>query len=328
MSCNIIPQIQILTAAMKRGANMDLLTSINQVLILFIIMFIGAISKRTGIITKEIQNSISAILMKIALPAMVIASSGIERADEVLPNMLQIFVITVASYIFIIIGTTMFTKIMGYESARSNVFISLVVFANVGFMGYPVVRAFFGEMGVFYASIPNLVFSVLQWTYGVLLFNSNKRLDLKKLLNPGTISSFIAVFLFLLNMRLPSPLQSALNLIGQTAAPMSMLLIGALIGEISITKLFAEKSIYLLCAVRLVLVPTVTALALKALGTNSIVTSICTLMAAMPSGATVAIFANEFDSEELFASIGVFMTSFLSVFSLPLIVYILTRFIL
>lgn len=299
---------------------MDLLTSINQILILFVIMFIGLTAKKAKIITEEIQNSISVLLMKIALPAMVIASTNFKRTNEVLPNMLQILLITTISYFLIILGCTLF--------AKSSVFISLIVFANVGFMGYPVAGALLGEIGVFYTSIVNLVFSVFLWTYGILLFNREGKLDFKKLLNLGTVSTLVAVVLFLLQIRLPYPLQSALDLTGKMTAPLSMLLIGALIGDISISKLLSDKRVYLVCVIKLVLIPAVTACALKVTGASNIVISICTLMAAMPSAATNAIFANEFDSEPVFASIGVFVTTLLSVFTLPLTTYIMTRFIL
>ncbi|MGI6585984.1 MAG: hypothetical protein ACOX3L_08630 [Lutisporaceae bacterium] len=64
------------------------------------------------------------------------------------------------------------------------------------------------------------------------------------------------------------------------------------------------------------------------MGFNSMVISICSIMAAMPSGAINAIFAKQFDIEPLFASVGVFITTFLSIFTLPFTVYMLTNFIL
>jgi predicted permease len=110
--------------------------------------------------------------------------------------------------------------------------------------------------------------------------------------------------------------------------PLSMILIGALIAEMDIAKLVSNKKVYLVSVIRLVLLPLATAYILKFLGFNDMVISICTLMASMPSGATNAIFAKQFDSEPLFASIGVFVTTLLSVFTLPLTVFILTNYIL
>ena len=299
---------------------MNFTTSINQILILFIIIIIGTAAKKAKIITTDIQSSITTILMKIAVPATVIASVNFERSNDVIPNMLQILLITILSYFVIILGCTFFPK--------SSVFTSLIVFANVGFMGYPVARAFWGETGVFYTAIVNLVFSVLMWTYGIFLFNRNEKLNFKKLLNMGTISTVIALVLFLLQLKLPYTIQTALSMTGNLTTPLSMLLIGSQIGGISIRKLISDKRVYAVCVIKLVLIPAITVLALKAAGTNSTVTSICTIMAAMPSGATNVIFANEFNSDTVFASVGVFMTTLFSILTLPLTVYVLTNFVL
>lgn len=307
---------------------MDFNTAISQILILFIIMFIGVAAKRAKIVDVRMQDSISVLLMKIALPALIISSTNFERTSDVLPNTVSIFIISVVSYLIAILFSTLIAKGLHFDKKRSNVFISLIVFGNVGFMGYPVTRAFFAEIGVFYTSIANLVFTLFLWTYGILLFDTKEKVDLRKLLNLGSISSFIALFMFLFQLRLPYPIQTAADLIGKMTAPLSMLLIGALIAEIDISKLVSDKKVYIVSLIRLVLLPFATAYGLKLLNFNTMVISICTLMAAMPSGATNAIFANQFDSEPLFASIGVFITTLLSIFTLPLTVYLLTKFIL
>ncbi|MGE5630076.1 MAG: AEC family transporter [Caulobacteraceae bacterium] len=307
---------------------MNFNTAVSQILILFIIMFIGIIAKRTRVINKNTESSISTLIMNIAMPALVLASTNFEKNSEVLPNMINILIITVVSYLVIILGSTLLAKALKYEKVKANVFISLIVFANVGFMGYPVIRALLAEIGVFYASIVNLVFNVLVWTYGILLFNRKDGLEFKKLLNIGTVSSLVAILIFLLGIRLPYPVQTALDLTGKMTAPLSMLLIGALIAEIDVKKLISDKKVYFVSIIRLIMVPVATAFILKAIATNSMVTSICTIMAAMPSAATNAIFANEFDSEPIFASVGVFISTLMSILTIPLTVYILANFIL
>lgn len=307
---------------------MDFNTAISQILILFIIMFIGVAAKRAGVINSSMEDSISVLLIKIAMPALIVSSTNFERTSEVLPNMVSILMITIVSYVLTIIFCTASAKALHYDKKSANVFISLIVFANVGFMGYPVARAFFSEIGVFYTTVANLVFTSFLWTYGILLFNRQEKLDLKKLLNIGSISTFIAVFMFAFQLKLPYFLQTAFDLTGKMTTPLSMILIGALIAEMNITKLVSNKKVYLVSAIRLILLPLTTAYILKYLGFNDMVISICTLMAAMPSGATNAIFAKQFDSEPLFASIGVFVTTLLSIFSLPLTVFVLTNYIL
>jgi predicted permease len=307
---------------------MDFNTAVSQVLILFIIMFIGIAAKRKNIINDAMEDSISVLLMQIALPALVLSSGNFERTDEVLPNMISILVITIVSYILTIFFCMLIARTLHFEKKAANVFISLILFGNIGFMGYPVVRAFFAETGIFYATIANLVFISFLWTYGILLFNRQEKVDLKKLLNLGSISTLIAIFMFLFQLRFPYPLQAALEMIGKMASPLSMLVVGALIADVDITNLFTNKKVYLVSLIRLIILPLVTAYILKFMGFNPMVISICTILAAMPSGATNTIFAKQFGSEPLFASAGVLITTLLSILTLPLTVYMLTNFIL
>jgi predicted permease len=300
------------------------MAAVNQILVLFIIMFIGVIAKKKNIINETTEKSISTLLTKIGMPAMVLTSSSIAYSKEILPNMLHILLITIASYIAIIAFGYLNSSLFKFEKNTSNVYISLILFANVGFMGYPVARALYGEIGVFYTSIANLVFSTMVWTYGILLYNSKGKLNFKSLINIGTISSLLGILLFLLQISIPGPLLSALDLTGRMTTPLSMLLIGAMIANVNIKELFSDWKIYWTSFIKLIVIPVATVFILKLLNFNEIVISICTIMAAMPAAATNAIFAKEFDVNPTFASIGVFITTLLCIVTLPLMLYFLT----
>ena len=282
---------------------MDFNTAISQILILFVIMFIGAAAKKSKIINDSIQDSISVLLMQIALPALILSSSNITRTDEVLPNMINILMVTIISYILTILFCILTAKSLRFDKKTASVFISLIVFGNVGFMGFPVARAFFAEAGVFYATTANLVFTAFLWTYGILLFNKQGKIDFKKLLNLGSISTLITLFMFAFQLKFPYFLQTAFDLIGKMTTPLSMLLIGTLIAEIDAVNLVSNKKVYLVSVIKLVLLPLATAYILKFMGFNAMVIS-------------------------LFASVGVFITTLLSILTLPLTVYILTNFVL
>jgi predicted permease len=296
----------------------------NQIFVLFIIMFIGVIAKKKNVINENVEKSISSILIRIGMPAMVLSSSSIAYSSDILPNMFNIFVITAVSYIAIIALGAINSKLFKFEKDTSKVYTSLIVFANVGFMGYPVARALYGEIGVFYTSIVNLVFSTMVWTYGILLYNSKGKFNYKSLTNIGTISSLLGILLFLLQIRIPGPILSALDLTGKMTTPLSMLLIGALIANVNIKELFSDWKVYWTSFIKLLVIPIVTALLLKLINYNAMVISICTIMAAMPSAATNAIFAKEFDVNPTFASIGVFITTLLCIITLPLMLYFIT----
>jgi predicted permease len=287
-------------------------------------MLIGIIAKRSNVITESIEKSISTLIMKIAMPALIITSSSIRYSKEIIPNMFNIFLITVISYTLFAVLGMLTSSLFKFDRESSSVYISLLVFANVGFMGFPLAKAVYGDIGVFYASIVNLVFTVGIWTYGILLYNSNGKIEWKNLLNIGTISSIIAIFMFLVQLQLPAPIMTALDLTGKMTTPLSMLMIGSLIAKINLKELFGDWKVYWVSLLKLIIFPLATALILKAFGYNKTVIDICTLMAAVPSAATNSIFANEFNVNPVFASIGVFITTMLCIVTLPFILYFLT----
>jgi len=303
---------------------MDFVSAANQILILLIIMFLGIIAKKKHVITDTVEKSISTLLIKIALPALVLASSSIQYSSDIMPNIINIFIITLASYGVIIAISMLTSNLFKFDRATSHVYISLLVFANVGFMGYPLAKALYGDIGVFYTSIVNLVFTVFLWTYGIMLYNSKSKINFKNLINIGTISSLLAVLIFIVQIRIPAPIFTALDLTGKMTTPLSMLMIGSLIADVNIKELFGDWKVYWVSLMKLLVIPIGTALILKTIGFNDTVIAICTLMAAMPVAATNSIFAKEFDVNPTFASVGVFITTSLSIVTLPLILYILT----
>ena len=307
---------------------MDFNIAVTQILILFTIMFIGVIARKKNIINEHAKDALSTIIVNIGMPCLVLSSTNFQSSSDIRPNIINIFVITAIYYVAVIIISFLIVKVLKIKVPRSNVFISLLVFANVGFIGYPVARAFFQEVGIFYAAIANLLYHIVMWTFGILLFDSKEKIKFSKIFNVGAVSCAATIILFLSGLKLPYIIQNALQLTGNMSVPLSMILIGAMIAEVKIVNMFSDKDILIMTFIKNFLLPIITAVILKFLGFNAIVISICTLMAAMPSGALNAIFAREYDAEPVFASIGVFVSTLLCIISLPVVVFFLTTIIL
>ena len=100
-----------------------------------------------------------------------LASLNLEYDSETIPNMLQIFYITIALYFAVIILGNITAKLFRLKSPLADTYKNLLVFSNVGFMGFPIAVAFFGPIGVLYTTIANLIFNIFLWTYGILIIN-------------------------------------------------------------------------------------------------------------------------------------------------------------
>lgn len=304
---------------------MDSNIALTQILILFSILLAGIVLKKTKQFGDTAEDTMSTLIVKLGLPSMILASTNIERTANAVKDVYIILFMSVIFYAAMFVVGALGAKIAKLKKDSANVFIALITFANVGFMGFPVIRSFYGEIGVFYTSVVNLIFNLTLWTVGVLLFNRNEKLHFKKLINLGTLSCIAAIALFMTGTRFPAPIYAALNTAGNMTVPVSMLLIGSLMAERNIFKAFADRHLIFMSFIRLIFVPVLTGLILHAAGVGHTVTYIFTILAAMPAGALNAVFAREYNSDKIMASEGIFVSTLLCIGTLPLIVVFLNK---
>lgn len=299
---------------------MDSKVAFTQILILFSILLAGIVLKKTKQLNETAEDTMSALIVKLGLPCMVLASTNIERTTSAVKDVYTIFFMSIIFYVIMFAVGALGARMLHLKKHSANVFVALITFANVGFMGFPLVRSFYGEIGVFYTAIVNLIFNLTLWTIGILLFNRSEKLHIRKLINAGTVSCVAAILLFLFGIRFPTPIYSALNTAGNMTVPLSMLMIGSLIADRNIVKAFADKNLLVMSFMRLLLIPIATGLLLNSMGVNQTVTSIFTILAAMPAGALNAVFAREYNSDQIMASEGIFVSTLFSIGTLPFIV--------
>ncbi|MGM0472398.1 MAG: AEC family transporter [Bacillota bacterium] len=301
---------------------------INQILKLFIIIFIGYIIRKKGIINNEINKGLTDILMEVTLPALIISSMSIKVTQKLINNMQLISLIWIILYILVVGFTSLLANQLDLNPKRKNVFKFLLIFGNVGYMGFPIIDAIYPEHGMIYAIIANIFFNLLLWTYGIYLFikeqSDEGEIKLSQLLNNGLIAIFIGFIILLTGYRLPGSITEALESLGDVTIPLSMLIVGSSLSNIKIKAILNNKYIYLVSILKLLLIPGLILLGLRLFNLPTIIKNISVVLFAMPSAATTVIFAEKFDADYKFASEGVFFTTLFSLLTIPLFIYLLT----
>lgn len=306
---------------------MDLNVLINQILVLFIIILLGFILRKREVITEEVKNGFSNILIQITMPVLIIDSIlKIDLNQEILTNLAIVTIISFFSYLFLIIISTLVSGRLKCPQDKKNIFQFLLIFPNVGYMGIPVVSSIFPAEAVVYTIINNIVYNIYVWTYGIQIFNNGEKkktkIDWRKLINQGTIA--LTIGFFLLITRLPlGPVKGAITIIGDMTFPLSMLIIGSSLTEIKGIEILKDKYLYYQVILKLFIIPLAGFFILKPLQLPEMVKSISIIMLAMPCGANSVIFAKKYNSDELFASEAVFLTTLLSLLTIPLFIYLI-----
>jgi len=301
----------------------NLMDAVNQVLVLSIMMVIGIYARKKGFIDDRVEKGLSAILINITLPLMIINSFCLEFDRAIMGNAIKIFFYSVVIHlVLLILSRYIYIKA---SDRKKPLLIFTTSFSNCGFMGYPVLNSIFGEIGVFYASIFTMVFTALVWTIGVSLFTgkiSMKEASKSILKNPSIWAVIIGIIIFVGQIKLPFAINSTVKSVGNMTTPISMIIIGSMLCGSNIKEMIGDFSLYYLSIVRLILVPIATYFTMNMFNIDSMLVAICTLLMAMPGAVVGPVIALSTGGDGKYGSQCVFITTLLSVITIPLFIYL------
>jgi hypothetical protein len=296
-----------------------------QVLVLFILIIVGYVIRKMNLVTDAINKEIGSLVVNIALPAYLIVNMNQPFSVDMLKNSLVFVILSFGVYAGFAVSAKLFSKMLHVEGKAKDVFEYVLLFSNVGYMGYPVVQVVFGQEGVFYTAVYNLSFSVLVWSYGVFLMNRNSdhKEKRKGFLNPGLVAVLIGYALFAFSIKLPGPIEQTLKLIGDTTMPLSMMFIGFILAQTEMKTIFREWRVFAITFIRLVVQPASVWLVLSTFGFKGLLLNIPVLKAAMPAAANTAIIASKYGSDYQLAAKLIYISTLLSVATIPFVVELL-----
>lgn len=293
---------------------------LNQVIILFLLMSVGIYAKKKNYINKTVNKGLSEILLNITFPLLIISSLNIEFSKELLGTSIHLFIYgVIITVVLIIVCKLIYLKV---PARRQTVLKFSSVFSNCSFMGFPILVQQLGSNGNFYGSIFTISFNLFVFTYGVMIFTGEKDIKgLKKaILNPNIIAIFIGLILFAFSIKLPYAISKSISLVGAMTTPLSMIILGVLIAEMKVKEVFSEQAVYFAAIVRLLIAPLLTILILRILGADDIIVKVLVIAEAMPAAASTAVFAEKYNGDDGLASKCVFITTALSLLTIPFII--------
>ena len=307
------------------------------ILTLFFLMICGYICRKTKIIDDKASKALSRLIVSIGQPMMIIgALNNIKFSKENLTIGWQVLLISLVMHILMAAMAFLICRPMKSKNFdRAKVFEFSLVFANAGFIGFPILDSIFGDgigsfMGAFYV----VFFNIFIWTWGIMILARERddiKLTPKKIfINYGTVPCAIGILLFLLQPYIVpaegswlSPAYSALsqffNYLGSLCTPISVLVTGALLATMPLSNMFKNVRLYVHSGIKLIVFPIILCLLAKLIGLNDTYVLLVTAMAGVPSAAMVTMLAELHDIEPGYASQSVGMTSILSTATLPLV---------
>lgn len=297
---------------------------LKQMLVLFILMLVGICCRKCGIFNDESNKRISALVLNVANPALVL-SSGINQ-ESVIGGMefVKTFVLAWAMFGVLMLIAYFIPMLLKAEASEYGIYRTMTIFSNVGFMGFPVIAALFGTLALLYASLFLIPFNVLIYTYGISVMKGEKTgFQLRKILNVGVVSCVITLFIYLTKLPIPIVIENAVDSISGLAAPLSMMIIGDSLTKVNLKKLFCNARMLVFSGIKLLVIPLAGVSVIKLLGLNPMLTGVCMVMLSTPVGSMNAMLAQQYGGDYELASQGVTITTLLAVVTMPLVSFLL-----
>ena len=302
---------------------MSFFDTFSQMLVILFAIVVGFAANRLGFLDGPTNQKISQLLLNFTTPALIVASV---LTGETLPELAEILsVLKVAALFYGLEGLFVLAvpPLLGGTPGQKGVWRYTLGFPNVGYIGFPVAVALFGQGATFYAAILALPFNLLTFTLGPLLLGGGARFHWKQLVSPCTCASVRALALALTRLRPPALVGEMLGFVGDLTVPLALVLVGSLLAAIPAKRVLGGVRVWVLTALRLLAEPLALWLVLRPMGITPLVMGIAVTQMAMPTAVngTLLCMACGGDSEAM-AQI-TFMTTLGSIVTIPLVAALL-----
>ncbi len=139
---------------------------LQQMIVMFLMMAVGYLCYRKQILTEEVSKKVSAIVVNVANPCMILSSALTDQQMQG-KELVQTLAIVVMMYVFLLVMAQLLPRILCIQKESRGAYAAMTVFANIGFMGFPVLAAMYGNGALLYGAVFQIPFNILIYTYGV-----------------------------------------------------------------------------------------------------------------------------------------------------------------
>ena len=204
---------------------MCIMIIVNQMIQLFIMIIIGYGMGKTSLFHSNFNQKLTQFVLNLVMPCMIVASVMSSNTTS-----LALFDILKATFILIILLPIVSNLCIRFlPISHKGLYMFMMMFPNVGFMGFPLMKAIFGNESLLSTAVINMGFNLSLFTLGAWVMNydqkENTKFYIKNLLSPGVIASLAALLIYAMNISFPQVVSNPISLIGDMTTPLAMLII-------------------------------------------------------------------------------------------------------
>ncbi|MEE0054202.1 MAG: AEC family transporter [Prevotella sp.] len=288
---------------------------------LFTMVILGYAACKLGYMGDKFDKKLSSIVVDITCPLLVLSSvMGDEMPDRSL--ILPLVGVGFLTYIILLVFGFWVPRFISKNHDDQGMIGFSLMFANVGFIGYPIVASIFGSKAVFYAALLNVPNTFFIFTAGVMLVKgeySIRQFNPKVLLSPALIGAFIAALLVAFGVHTPEMIARPITMVGNITVPAALMIIGSSMARLPLREIIGSGKVYATSFLRLVIVPLSVYFLFRLCGVNTLINNINTVVIAMPVASFGTMFCMKYGRNPSLMTEATFITTLFSIITIPLI---------
>lgn len=295
----------------------------NQIIQLFIMIFMGFIIVKAKLLKAEDSKILSVIVLYLIIPCVIINAFQVDYTPQTVKGLLIALAGSVMTQVILLIVVS----ILGRVFHLNEVEVASIYYSNSGNLIVPIVMFILGKEWVLYGCVFMSVQLVFIWTHCKKIISRESVYDWRKIvLNINMISIAIGIVLFLTRIHLPAIINNTLSAVGSMIGPASMIVTGMLFAGMDFKQIFANKRVYFVSFFRLIIVPVIALFLIKCSQLSTFSSNgnklmlIVFLAIITPSASTVTQMCQVYGNDSQYASAINVVTTLLAIVTMPLMV--------
>ena len=316
--------------------NTDMTQIFIQLGVLFFIMATGYVLKATKRVDNSFEKLLSKVVLQVTLPCMILASV---LSAETIPDprsILVTFGFAILTYVVLVVIAEVCTRLLFLPKTHRGVYRFMGVFGNVGFIGFPVISAIFGDGALIYAAMFNIPFNLLVFTLGAFWLSNDvvegdidihrpkPKFSPRILLSPAVVSCAAVIVLVLLGVHQVPVISQACSTIGSMTTPAALLIIGSNLANLPLRDLAGSVRIWVSAFFRLIVSPLVVWGIFHFFVSDPVLLGVMVIISSMPVATNGTLLCFQYGGDLKAMSQGTFITTLLSFAVIPLLVLFLS----
>ena len=301
---------------------MELSTLLGKMLVFAVLMLIGYLMARRGAIGPAFTRTASSLVLNVFMVGTILNSMISTGAERDLSNLPEIILMTFMMTLIGYATAWIVTRLVRIEPDNAPSFEILMGVGNSMFIALPIAGALYGAYAVFIVSLSCIPFNVFLYSYGVWRIRGTEsgKLRVKDMFSIPLIATLLGLLILLLDLSVPKVIVDIFSSLSGATMPMSMMVIGASLGSVSLLDAFRNPKLAILSAVRLILIPILTWVICRFLTDDPVLLMTCMIIAASPSAVIVSVIAIQYGRDGVFASEAVQHSTICSIVTIPLLI--------